>query len=107
MPLQALDRVVTPRPSVARGSARVESQVDGGPQVKPRSSAVLRLKVGVTQLGPHLLQALLTEDDLGVLPRLSAAPEECVSEAMKDGSPAPIAGVAGPLTAVCLSWSTT
>src|SRR5215471_6207878 len=52
-------RVVTPRHSAALGSARVESQVDGGPQVKPRSPAVLRLEVGLAEVGAHLIQAPL------------------------------------------------
>src|SRR5580700_12007152 len=76
-------------------STDVESQVDGGSQVKPRSSAVLRVEVGVTEVGAHLIQALLAEDVLGVLPRLSTAPEECVGEAMEYGSSTPIAGVGG------------
>ena len=46
-------------------------------------------------MGAHLIQALLAEVILGVLPGFSAALEKCVGEAMQDGSPAPIAGVAG------------
>src|SRR5580700_4058793 len=76
-------------------STDVESQVDGGSQVKPRSSAVLRVELGVTEVGAHLIQALLAEGGLGVLPRLSAVSEECIGEAMEDGSSTPIAGVGG------------
>lgn len=91
----ALGRVVTVAIALFAGQPGVESQVGGGPQVKPRSSAVRRLEVSAIEVGAHLIQALLAEGVLGVLPRLSAAPEESVGEAMQDGSSMPIAGVGG------------
>ena len=71
--LRSSRAVVTLAVPLFAGQFRVESQVDGGPQVKPRSPAVLRLEVGVV-LGRRAGLLRLLISDIGTLDRALEQP---------------------------------